>query len=386
MNHPGVLLSRTQLDFTKTKIATGLEPWRSAFAAMKASGYSSLTRVPKPVPEVRLGGTAYITAHPELGLTNVGQSHMPDAIAAYSCALIWYYTRDGRYAEKARSYIDAWASTLKSIAFDQPRRLDSGGQVFDQGLLEAAWAGPLWARTGEILRYTTSAWPAGNATKVEYWLKNVYLPLVINGWWANSNWMMSCAEAMTSIGVYCNDEPTFFRGVDYWRAKLPSTIYMPRDGAQPVACNTYFTNPTNMKTYWFNPTSYLTGLQQETLRDLSHMMMGMGAMINTAETARIQGVDLYGAGQDRIVTCYELEAKFVNAYLDAPSVKPQGWPSSNLPNSGGLAFKSGWETAYSEYALKRKISMPETKKLIARLRPSQQPANHVTWDILTHAR
>ena len=36
------------------------------------------------------------------------------------------------------------------------------------------------------------------------------------------------------------------------------------------------------------------GVCQETCRDFGHMQMGFGACVNAAETAFIQGVDLYG--------------------------------------------------------------------------------------------
>ena len=44
--------------------------------------------------------------------------------------------------------------------------------------------------------------------------------------------------------------------------------------------------------------------------------MGLGALANAAETAYIQGVDLYGEQANRIITGFELNAGYVNAYLD----------------------------------------------------------------------
>jgi hypothetical protein len=39
----------------------------------------------------------------------------------------------------------------------------------------------------------------------------------------------------------------------------------------------------------------------ETCRDLGHVQLGYATLVNTAETAWQQGVDLYGEEQDRLI-------------------------------------------------------------------------------------
>lgn len=386
MRHPGVLLGRTQLDFVKTKIAAGAEPWVSALAKTKASGYSSLSRSPAPVADVRLcgaGNAAWLAANPSYG-SQAGFAHTDDAASAYSYALIWYYTRDQRYADKARQFMDAWSGTLTHIAFDQPRRPDTGGQLYDNGKLAAGWGASLWARAGEIIRHTQAGWPTAMSARFVRMLRTVHLPLVIDGWTSGANWLTTFAEAMTAIGVHCDDGAAFDAGVAYWRAKVPTTIYMPSDGPQPLPPTPWFADPTRMRTYWRNPTRYLAGLQGETLRDLSHMTLGMGAMVNAAATALAQGVDLFAEQQARIVACYELQARFVNEHLDGVTL-PSGWPSTSPPVEGGVAFRAGWEPVYAEFTRKRGVPMPQTGRLIVRLRPSGIALQN-TWETLTHAR
>src|SRR5277367_4734382 len=46
--HPGVLVNRAQLEFVKSKVAAGAEPWKSAFEAAKTSDIGSLTYTPHP--------------------------------------------------------------------------------------------------------------------------------------------------------------------------------------------------------------------------------------------------------------------------------------------------------------------------------------------------
>lgn len=48
--HPGVLVSRPQLDFVRGKVQAGAQPWKGAYDQMLAGKYASLTRTAKPVP------------------------------------------------------------------------------------------------------------------------------------------------------------------------------------------------------------------------------------------------------------------------------------------------------------------------------------------------
>src|ERR1035441_2704653 len=46
--HPGVLVNRAQLDFIKGNVAAGIEPWKSAFEAAKASDLGALSYTAHP--------------------------------------------------------------------------------------------------------------------------------------------------------------------------------------------------------------------------------------------------------------------------------------------------------------------------------------------------
>jgi hypothetical protein len=165
---------------------------------------------------------------------------------------------------------------------------------------------------------------------------------------------------------------------------------MPSDGATPVIPSKVVTNVTS---YWYNPSKFVAGLEGETLRDISHMMLGMGSISSAAETARIQGVDLWGENQDRIITAYELNAGWVNDYLDEvaslggatpPATwKPNGWLGSTF-TVGGSAYRAGWEVAYNEFVKRKGIPMPNTSRLVQRLRPSGTALQN-SWETLTNA-
>ena len=85
--HPGVLISRAQLDFVKGKVAAGAQPWLAAYNQMMASSYASLARTPKPRATVECDSYS----NPNNGCTDERE----DAIAAYTDALAWYVTGNG---------------------------------------------------------------------------------------------------------------------------------------------------------------------------------------------------------------------------------------------------------------------------------------------------
>jgi hypothetical protein len=409
--HPGVLVDRVRLDAVRADLAAGREPAVGALGDVYGSGsstrtdsrpasyrYSSLSYQPAPVAVVQAAngsGTAYMENHPELGLENLGDvEHLDDARAAYTHALLWYYTGDQAHADKAIEIMNAWSATLTEIKFDQPRRIDTGGQVFVNGKLQAGWGGSLFARAGEIIRYTDAGWSSSGIASFEAMLDDVYLPLVISSWSNGANWLMTFTEATIAIGVFTNDHATFDAGIEMWRRLAPTTIYLASDGELPNAPNPYYDTPDRMNQLWYQPSSYIDGLQGETLRDLSHMTMGLGALSNAAETAYIQGVDLYGEQAQRIIAGYELNAGYLNDYLDevdrlggsspASTWRPTNWVGSNF-SLGGTAYKSGWEIAHHHYTQRLGINMPETRQLVTRLRPNAtQAALHLTWETLTH--
>ena len=169
-------------------------------------------------------------------------------------------------------------------------------------------------------------------------LKKAFLPHVINGWTGGgANWVLSMADATMNIGIFNDDRATFDNGVADWRAQVPAAIYMagdtnalPQLAGMPISPpGTIYerstTSAATLKNYWHNPTRFISGLEGETLRDINHMAMGFGAMIDGAETARLQGVDLYGAEKNRIVTAMELNTGYIHAAVKGGQNPPPNW-------------------------------------------------------------
>ena len=165
--HPGVLLDSAQLNFIKSKVNSGAQPWTDAYHDMLDSSLGSLTRTPSPSATVECGPTST----PNNGCTEERQ----DALAAYAMSLAWYISGSAQYAQKAISYMNAWAKTIKA-------------HTNSNAPLQTGWAGASWARAAEIIRYTGAGWSSSDITIFENMLRNVYLPKVIVGSNSNGNW------------------------------------------------------------------------------------------------------------------------------------------------------------------------------------------------------
>ncbi|RYZ97487.1 MAG: hypothetical protein EOO68_15250, partial [Moraxellaceae bacterium] len=380
--HPGVLLNKAQLDFVKENIASNREPWKSAYAKLLNSGgstktarrnisyrFASLNYHPAPVAVVKCTASY----GEKLNYVSEGCTEQTDdALAAYTHALMWYYTGQEAHAMKAIEIMDAWSSTLTEILFDQPRSAENR-QIYENGKLQAGWGAQLFTRSAEIIRHTYSGWSPQNVQSMETHLKQVYLPLVESGWTGGANWFATFAEAMINIAVFTNDKALFNKATAYWEAKIPSIIYMPSDGVTPIPPSSGYNTANKMWIYWWKPQRYIPGLETETCRDLGHTMMGLGALINVAETARIQGVDLYGKQKDRIIAAYELQSNYTTQLLNAmqaqgktaPQLTQAGWiPTNNWAcdvfKDGGSSAWHGFELAYNHLNGRLGVDMPQT--------------------------
>ena len=179
--HPGVLVDKDQLDFIKAKVAANAEPWKSAYDAMLSDSLASRTRTPSPRATVECGPTST----PNLGCSDERQ----DALAAYANALAWYISGTASYAQKAISYMNAWAPKIKA-------------HTNSNAPLQTGWAGAPWARAAEIIRYTNAGWAASDITAFENMLRNVYLPEVIVGSSSNGNWELGPLPRLPSLSSH----------------------------------------------------------------------------------------------------------------------------------------------------------------------------------------
>jgi hypothetical protein len=348
--HPGVLVNREQLELVKSKVAQGAEPWKSALEAAKSSDYGSLTYTPHAWQVCECGPFS----KPDLGC----KDEQRDSAAAYTQALLWFITGNKTYAENAIKIMDAWSHTL------------TGGHKNSNGPVQAAWCGEQWPRAAEIIRYTYDGWSTEEIDQFKKMLHEQYVPSLVNGSGENGNKELSMSEALMNIGVFNDDRETFKRGIKMWRGRVPAYIYLSSDGPTPRKAEGWDSMPI-----WGNKgltTPFVDGLLQESVRDSGHANLALAAMVNAAETARQQGVDLYAEQADRIMAALEFQAQYL-----APN---NATPPKNL----SFHLHPTWEIAYNHYHNRLGKDLPKMAAVLAKARPTGVN-HHMAWETLTHA-
>lgn len=393
--HPGVLVSKEQLAFVKDKVNKNEQPWKAAFDQMKGDFKARTTYTPKPVPRLQCTTSSLLTQYQQLGCTDINN----DSAAVYTLALMWQMTGDKAYADTAIKIMNAWSSTLKEAPLDDPNGTDPKNDAeFWQSRLILGWSAESIVRGAEIIKHGNIGWQSADITRFDTMLKNIYVPHLSQGWTGSNNGAATWADGLINIGVFLNDKTIFDRGIEHWKYATRSMIYQKSiDGAVP---QDYFTPRYNkFVKISYGATSYIDGLAGETCRDIGHTFMGLGALANGAETAYLNGVDLYSDPEfkSKLINSFELNSNYTNQMLDqmaatgqtAKQVTDSGWKPTNFPcpdfkDGGGSAFL-GHEIALNHYANRLKISMPNTTKLAERTRP-QKGGNHLFWETLTHAK
>lgn len=230
--------------------------------------------------------------------------------SAYANALLYYYS-GGKpaYAENAVRILNAYAHTFKGFV-----STDANSHVGD---LFAAWMSQILVRAAEIVRYTYKPGPGMAALDVrafESMLREAFVPRLEDGTAHVNNWRTSAAEGLMNIGVFLDDRQIYNRAIEIWREVTPSYIYLSSDGLRPGSLSVG--TEAQLDCLWVNNSSpechtspksrpgliYQNGQSQETCRDIWHASAGLGGIINAAETAFLQGDNLYGEERDRITT------------------------------------------------------------------------------------
>ncbi len=349
--HPGILVNRAQLELIKARIATGTEPQKSAFDALLKSELADLNYAPNPRATVECGPYS----KPDLGC----KDERRDATAAYTQALAWVVTGNEKYARNAIRIMNAWAATL------------TGGHTNDNGPVQAAWAASVWPRAAEIIRATSTFWAKEDIARFQKMLVEQYVPSLIHGCDENGNKELAMAEALINIGVFNDDRILFADGVRMWRGRVPAYIYLKSDGPSPIAPPSGLPSSATWSNKGHLP-PLVDGLLQETARDPHHANMTFASMVNAAETARQQGLDLYAEQAARITAAMEYQAQF----LAPNNAKPPPYLEFNLEPT--------WEIAFNHFHTRLGLALPLMAKVIPTNRPTGADLNHMVWETLTH--
>ncbi|WP_206067299.1 alginate lyase family protein [Nonomuraea composti] len=352
--HPGVLVSRAQLDFVRANL--GNEPWKSAWSSLRGSAHAALSYPARPRAVVNCGPSS----NPDEGCSD----ERNDSLAAYTHALQWYLTKDSRHAVKAIQIMDAWSAVIT-------------GHTGSNAPLQTGWAAANFSRAAELIKHTYSGWD--RASRFAGKLRTVYLPTVIAGAPnKNGNWELIMTDAAIGIAVHLDDRASFDRAIATWRGRLPAYIYLTTDGSLPKAPpkSTYDTK-AEIIDYWHGQSTFTDGLTQETCRDFWHTGWGIAAISHVAETAALQGVDLYATAKHRLRRAMDLHAR-----LQLGGTVPSWLCGGNVTRDLGAHFEVGFNALHERLGYD---DFPYAKQWVEQKRPVGM-SHFLAWETLTHAQ
>jgi len=213
----------------------------------------------------------------------------------------------------------------------------------------------------ELIRHSKSEWTAEGQASFEKMLRQVFYPLIKDFYaTANGNWDASMIQSMIAIGIFLDDREIFDRAVNYYR-------HGEGNGAITKYLNDF-------------------GQCQETGRDQAHVQMGLGFLSCACEMAWKQGVDLYGASENRLALGFEYTAKY-NLGEEVPyepyrSVEGR-YHYLKISSRGRGRFRPIYERIVNHYQHRKGLDMPHCSKILTKKRPEGSHSQHMPWGTLT---
>ncbi len=341
--HPGIVHNKSDLNFVRKMVDKGQEPWISAWNELREHPYAQLDYEAKPRSHVARGPYN----KPDIG----GTDFMKDGGAAYTMALQWYVLEDEAYAKKAIEILDGWSSALDSVTMG------------DRKLL-IGMAGIHYLNAAEIIKHTYKKWPEENQLDFEKMLLDVWYPTIQDFQPTyNGNWDAAIGQTIMAMGVYLDRRDIFDHA---YRHLL--------QGDSNGAIDNYF---------------MANGQCQESGRDQGHTQMGLGYLCVASEIAWKQGIDLYCAYANRLMTGYEYTAKYMSGE-DVPYVQYEDYEGQKvfgpeISPKGRGSYSPIYERAYHHYHDRMGFEMPYTKKALEKSRIEGAGTSHLSWATLMSA-
>ncbi|GAA1636407.1 alginate lyase family protein [Microbacterium flavum] len=436
--HPGVFLGLPQLEAVRRRIAAGEEPQASIYSELTGpSGASLVNRRPvwsvyadahdlsaPCAPESPQGcvmDAGYVTTPGGRQHTDAAKENMSTQIdSAYLNALLYYYSGGKEvYAQNAIRMLNAYGHSFRG--FTSTPANNHSGDLF------AGWMAETLVRAAEIIRYTytpSSGSTAFDVSAFESMLRTAFVPRLENGGPDVNNWRTSATDGLMNVAVFLDDRGLYDQALSLWRDVTPSYIYLASDGPRPASlmggsaadldcrwAHDYSAHCTsNPKTA--PGMTYQNGQNMEICRDMWHSSAGVGGIVNAAETASLQGDDLYGEQRTRIMTgiSYMLQLSQSISASGYPHDFCAGAAKYHGEDPAGNAFPTQWDAtaplsavvAYNHYATQDGLAFPTVSipgwsdtypggdpvaAYIAAHRsgPTDVEGYVTAWQVLTHA-
>jgi len=353
--HPGVLVSGAQLNFIKDQVQNRVQPIYGAYQKAVESPYGKLSYTIQGPPS---GGTIECGSYSN---PNIGCSASDsDGAAAVTQALLYWISGNMTYANNAIKIMNNYAQHLKAY-------------TNSNAPLQAAWDSEKWPVAAEIIRYSNAGWSDSDVKAFQNMLTKVITPIIEKGSSSNGNWELSMIDGLIGISVFNDDQTLFDHAVTFWKQRVPAYFYYHTDGNKPKPAPRG--NPS-----WYGQTVFNTsvdGVAQETCRDFGHTEYGIASATHAAETAHIQGLDLYESESARMMAMLE----FHSYYLLGNSV-----PKSICGGKVTLVKYPTFEVGYNEYHNRLGNDLPHTLSWIQKnVRVDSDIDYHMmVFETLTH--
>lgn len=327
--HPGTMMSRAmtlslQHDTTVNEVRKK--------ARDKLIKETPLSYEPKPLHTVDIGFGGTGTGHKEF---------TKDAEVAYQAALIYWSTLNPMYGHLSLTILKAWCTTNKIFQGDNAP-------------LEAAWGTCSLARAAELIKHAThhpelvKGWKCIEPAFYK-WIDTIMMtPLKrqdIWKWPIQGNWQFSIICARMQLAILREDEQEFKWAVQAYKQLLPKCICCGH------ACHI-----------------------SETKRDLTHAQFELGGMIQAAEMAWHQGVDIFDS---RMYDIFEYHARLMLKEI------PEGIRREDIHTPYGYWYEPVWEVAVAHFQGRLKKPMPKCERWLQTFRP-ERVAFHWGGGTLTH--
>lgn len=306
--HPGVLLSRADLDAVKADLDK--EPWKSAYERLKADAHSQKGYAMR-------GPCATVSRNPDSCRTEWES----DMQAVYNLTRMWYFTGDTGYAQRARDVLLAWATTQTTFG-----GAESSFEIGDSRTATAA----------DILRATWPGWTAADTGAVQNYFSTVFWPVLgVPGPLMTGSQGMEQLTGALGIAIF-NDDAVKFDQV------LSAFLTDANTGMRGTLPN---------------------GEVVDTGRDQGHTSLYVRLAAEMGQAFWNQGVDVFSLRDNRLLAVGEYYARY-HLPDTAPSYVPFGGMSWGIFNAIAGAPRSTTQARtalnllHTAYAVRQGVDAP----------------------------
>ena len=338
--HPGILHTLEGMNHFKQLVTDKVQPAYGSYLLLRDHKCSQVDYV--------LEGPFRIIARD--GEHRDTKSKMEaDFSAAYQNTLMWLITGNKAHAQKSLEILTGYADSLQTIPDTNDAPLLVGLEGFK--IIYAL----------EALKHTYPDVTESQLVPIVRMFSDIFIPVMERFYarepYTNGNWGPIVTKAYMAAAIHMDNRVMYNKAKDFYlHARDNGTI-----------------------THYI---SSETGQIQESGRDQSHCMLGLGAMATVCELAWQQGDDLYAALYNRLLKGYEYVAQY-NLGYDVPFTqwtditgKYCNW--TTISEAGRGRYMPVFEIAYNHFVGRKALPMPYTLQVLEKIRPEgydrDQPA------------